>query len=246
MNVKMLVKKTTLRIFMVCVTCSYRETGCLLQQPDEAAAKFSSLLTRYSIKGKGKTIFNQGEVATGFYFLCKGLVKLTRVTEQGEEAILNFLAPCSIIGGVNAHKEKRIRVCSSVTAAELTEIAYLKKEDIPLLFQDYPGIGIGISGQMSERLRTAYKLIADMRLSVEDRVLALIARIMILLRGKLESIVIELPLSHRELAQFAQITPETLSRTLRILQDKGIISVEKKGLRVLQAEELRKYVDETN
>jgi len=231
---------------MICVTCPYRETGCLEQQPDEAVAKFSNLLTRYSINGKGKTIFNQGELATGLYFLCNGMVKLTRVTEQGEEAILDLLSPCSIIGGGDAHSEKKTRFSSSVTVTELSEVAYLKKADIPLLLQDHPKIGIGLSGHMSKRLRGAYKLVADMKLPVEDRVLALIARIAVLLTGKCENIVIEIPLSHRELAQFAQITPETLSRTLRTLQDKGIISVEKKGLRVLQAEELRKYVDETN
>lgn len=231
---------------MVCVTCPYRETGCLEQQPDEAVAKFSNLLTRYSINGKGKTIFNQGELATGLYFLCNGLVKLTRVTEQGEEAILDLLSPCSIIGGGDANSEKKTRFSSSVTVTELSEVAYLKKADIPFLLQDHPKIGIGLSGHMSKRLRGAYKLVADMKLPVEDRVLALIARIMVLLTGKCENIVIEIPLSHRELAQFAQITPETLSRTLRTLQDKGIIGVEKKGLRVLQVEELRKYVDETN
>ena len=231
---------------MICLTCPYRETGYLEQQPDEAVAKFSNLLTRYSINGKGKTIFNQGEVATDFYFLCKGMVKLTRMTERGEEVILDLLSPCSIIGGLNAHGERRIRFSSSVTVSELSEVACVKKEDIPLLFEAYPGIGIGLSRHMSERLRVAQKLIADMRLPVEDRVLSLIARLMILLTGKCENVLIEIPLSYRELAQFAQITPETLSRTLRTLQDKGIISVEKKGLRVLQAEELRKYVDETN
>ena len=231
---------------MVCVTCPYRETGCLEQHPDEAVAKFSHLLTRYSINGKGKTIFNQGELATGFYFLCNGLVKLTRVTEQGEEAILDLLSPCSIIGGGDAHSEKKTRFSSSVTVTELSEVAYLKKEDIPLLFEAYPGIGIGLSRHMSERLRGAYKLIADMKLPVEDRVLALIARLMILLTGKCDKGIIAIPFSHRELAQFAQVTPETLSRTLHTLQDKGIIGVEKKGLRVLQVEELRKYVDETN
>src|SRR3990170_1523608 len=223
-----------------CVNCSYRETGCLQQQPDETVAEFSSLLTRYSISGKGKTIFNQGELVTGQHFLCQGLVKLTRVMEYGEEAIVDMLAPCSIIGGANVLKEGKVKVTSAVTVGELTEVAYLKKADIPLLLQDHPKIGIGLSGHMSKRLRGAYKLVADMKLPVEDRVLALIARIAVLLTGKCENIVIEIPLSHRELAQFAQITPETLSRTLRTLQDKGIIGVEKKGLRVLQVEELRK------
>src|SRR3989338_4147213 len=152
---------------MICVTCPYRETGCLEQQPDEAVAKFSNLLTRYSINGKGKTIFNQGELATGLYFLCNGLVKLTRVTEQGEEAILDLLSPCSIIGGGDANSEKKTRFSSSVTVSEVSEVACLKKEDIPLLFEAYPGIGIGLSLYMSERLRAAQKLIADMRLQIE-------------------------------------------------------------------------------
>lgn len=72
---------------------------------------------------------------------------------------------------------------------------------------------------------------------------SLLARIMILLTGKCEGGLIEIPLSHRELAQFAQTTPETLSRTLRALQNKGIIQVEKKGIRVLQEGALREYLE---
>ena len=228
-----------------CVTCPYRETGCLREQPDEGVSKFSNLLTRYCISGKGKTIFNQGELATGLYFLCSGLVKLTRVTEQGDEAILDLLAPCSIIGGVDALTETRLRISSSVTVTDLTEIAFLKKEDLFPLFQAFPGLGVSFSRHISARLRKAYNLIADMSLAVEERLLALLARIIVLLTGKCENGLIEIPFSHRELAQFAQITPETLSRALRTLQDKGIISIEKKGLRVLQEEALKKYVNET-
>jgi len=229
-----------------CVTCPYRQTGCLREQPDEAVSEFSNLLTRYSISGKGKTIFNQGELATGLYFLCSGLVKLTRLTEQGEEAILDLMAPCSVIGGADALTETPLRISSSVTVTDLTEIAFLKKEDLFLIFQAYPRLGIGFSRHISARLRKAYKLVADMRLPVEDRLLSLIARIIVLLTGKCENGLIEIPISYRELAQFAQITPETLSRTLRILRDKGFISVEKKGLRVLQEEVLRKYLWQMN
>src|SRR3989338_2318227 len=59
---------------------------------------------------------------------------------------------------------------------------------------------------------------------------------MILLEGKCKNVLIEIPLSHRDLAQFAQITPETLSRTLRALENRVVIKVEKNGLRVMQAE----------
>lgn len=229
-----------------CVTCPYRETGCLEQQLDEAVSNLSNLLTRYSIRGKGKTIYNQGELTSGIYFLCNGLIKLARVTDQGEETIVDIVSPCSVIGGINVVGENSLRIASAITVTELTEVAHLKREDLVRVLQAYPTLGIGLSRHLSARLGVAYRLIADMKLPVEDRVLALIARIMILLIGKCENIFVEIPFSHRELAQFAQITPETLSRTLHTLQDKGIIGVEKKGLRVLQAEELRKYVDEAS
>ena len=229
-----------------CVNCPYRETGCLQKQPDEAVAKFSNLLTRYSISGKGKSIFNQGALVTGQYFLCQGVAKLARVMEHGEETIVDVLAPCSIIGGGNVLTEGSVKVVSAVTVGEVTEVAFLKKDDFCLIFQAYPGLGLGFCRHVSAKLREAYKLIADMRMTVEERLLALLARVMILLTGKCENGLIEIPFSHRELAQFAQVTPETLSRALHVLQDKGIIGVEKKGLRVLQVEELRKYVDETN
>lgn len=226
-----------------CVACPYRETGCLQQQPDEAVAKFSSFLNRYSVSGKGKSIFNQGELVTGQYFLCEGLVKLTRVVERGEETIVDILAPCAIIGGANVLREGNVKVTSAVTVEEVTEVAFLKKEDLPLIFRAYPELGVGFSRHLSTRLREAYKLIADMTLTVEERVLALLARIAVLLTGQCEKGLVEIPFSYRELAQFAQVTPETLSRTLRGLQDKGIISVEKKGLRVIKDEALKKYVD---
>ncbi|MBI2089515.1 MAG: Crp/Fnr family transcriptional regulator [Deltaproteobacteria bacterium] len=115
--------------------------------------------------------------------------------------------------------------------------------DLEKVFQAYPELGIGFARHLSTRLREAYKLIADMTLTVEERLLALLARIMVLLTGKCEKGLVEIPFSYRDFAQVAQVTPETLSRTLRALQEKGVISVEKKGLRVLKEEVLKKYVD---
>lgn len=226
-----------------CVSCPYRETGCLQQQPDEAVAKFSTFFIRYTITGKGKTIFNQGELVTGQYFLCRGLVKLTRMTEHGEEAIVDILVPCSIVGAATVLREGNVKVTSAVTVEEVTEVALLKKEDFPVACEAYPKLAMSFCLHISGKLREAYRLIADMKLPVEERVLAILARIAVLLTGKCEKGLVEIPFSYRDFAQVAQVTPETLSRTLRALQEKGVISVEKKGLRVLKEEVLKKYVD---
>jgi CRP/FNR family transcriptional regulator len=204
------------------------------------------LVTRYSIHGKGKTIVNQGEETSRVYFVCAGLVKVTRFTGYGGEVILDLLGPCSLIGGVNPQKQRNASYWSAETVTEVTEVAYLKADDLFLLFQPYPELGIGLSRYLSARLRAAYGMIADMKLPVEDRLLALLARIMMLLHEKCENGPAALPLTHRELAQFAQMTPETLSRALHALRGKGIINVEKRGIQILQAEALRKYSEAPN
>jgi CRP-like cAMP-binding protein len=55
-----------------------------------------------------------------------------------------------------------------------------------------------------------------------------------------------IPLSHQELAQFAQITPETLSRILRGLKEKKIIRMVKRRLWVVDGESLKKSLEKND
>ena len=229
-----------------CKNCAFRESGCLRGQTDEAVDYFSKSLTRLRISGKSRTIVHQDEETARLVFVCGGMVKMSRVTEDGEEVILSLLGPCSLVGGINSQTRNNASYWSAETMTDVTEIAYLNSEDLSRAFHAYPELGFGFSRYMSRRLRSAYRMIGNMRLPVEQRLLAVLARIMELLYGKCENRLVEFPFSYRVLAQFAQVTPETLSRTLHALQKKGIVDVEKRGIRILQAEALRKYSDLPN
>jgi len=233
-------------MFQGCKGCTFREKGFLRKQTDEAVDYLSKSLTWLRISGKGKTIVNQDEETTRLVFVCGGMVKMARVTEDGEEVILNLLGPCSLIGGINARSRNNISYWSAETMTDVTEIAYLNSENLFRAFHAHPEWGFSFFRYMSGRLRLAYRMIENMRLPAEQRMLAVLARIMQLLYGRCENRLIELPFSHRVLAQFAQVTPETLSRTLRALQTKGVIEIEQRGIRILQAEALRKYSDLPN
>jgi CRP-like cAMP-binding protein len=227
-----------------CATCPHRESGVLRAQPETCVENFSRRLVRYPVRGKGKTIFNQGDLTNGVYFLCEGLVKLTRVTRLGDEVTLDFLAPCSVIGGATSLKEGIKRVASAVTLGETTDVAFLKNEDYPDLLARHPTLGLAFSQHMAERLREAYKWIADLKLPVEARVIASLLHVCNFQTEETNPAAIKISVSHQELARFAQTTPETLSRTLRRLAQRGLVRLEKRGRLSVNAGALREMLTE--
>jgi CRP/FNR family transcriptional regulator len=229
-----------------CKTCPFREEGFLRKQPDEAVDYFSNLLNRLRVYGQGKSLVHQDEATDRLTFVCNGLVKMSRVIDDGEEVILGFVRPCSVIGGINARSRSNVSYWAAEALTEVTDVAHITSENLLRVFRAHPDLGFGFFRHMSGRLRLAYRRIGSMRLPVEEKLLAVLAHLMFLFYGVCENRIIEIPFSRRLLARFAEMTPETLSRTLRALQKKGIINVEKRGIRILQAEALRKYSEAPN
>jgi CRP-like cAMP-binding protein len=177
-------------------------------------AKFSDLLARSTIQGKGKALFHQGQPAWGFLFVCKGWVKLTRVLSSGEEVIVSILAPCSAVAGMDGRDQSAERLCSAVTIDESTEVAYVKTPKLFSLFQSLPALGIGMMEHLAEKLREISRIIAALTLPVEQRLIAMLGFILGLQKGKDGKEPKRIPLSQRELAQFAQTTPESKKKEL--------------------------------
>ena len=228
-----------------CRTCPVSESCILFGLSRECVSKFSHPPTTYSIKEKGKTIFNQGQPITGVYVLCKGMVKLTKISEKGNEVIIDILRPCSFIGEINGG-DRSIHGYSAITAGGLTELICFKIEDLVSVIRSHPTFAVNLSQQLSTNLHQAYRLIANMKLPVEERLIAILARVMLWGKGQSPMRPAKIPFSCRELAQLAQTTPETLSRVFRDLQKRGIIRVERKTVWLEKPDTITNYLDDEN
>lgn len=227
-----------------CKDCPYRDTGVLKNQSGACATDFPAALARYWIRGANKTILHEGEIPTGIYFLCEGAVKLSRMTEEGDEVVLDWLTPCSIVTGSvlgqpAGPETGNEAVCTATTIGEATAVAFLKIEDCVALLRAHPELGFGFAQHLSARLRNAYEWTSELKLPVEKRVISCLRRIAKTQSRASGAAFIKIPLSHQELAQFAPTTPETLSRTFRRLKEKGVVRLEK-NLVYLNAELLEK------
>lgn len=226
-----------------CHLCPYLKF-CIVASLGETNLKnFSASLLRYTVKGKGRAIVNAGQPITGAYFLCEGSVKLTRTEETGGEVILGILDPFSLIGELPGAKQER-HAFSALAVTELVEVAYLKSDVFFSLMRADPALPVGLAFHLSKRLTRAFRTLAQMKLPVEQRVILMMSRMVRRQRKRGAGTGLLIDLSHRGFAELVQTTPETLSRTFRSLQERGIIHLEKGKLRILKEEVLKRVFEE--
>ena len=98
-----------------------------------------------SIYRKDQTVFSQGEIADAVFYIQKGKVKLTVVSEQGKEAVIAILGPGDFLGEgcLNGHAvriatSRAVDECVVTRVEKATMIATIHNEpDFSELFMSY-------------------------------------------------------------------------------------------------------------
>src|SRR5260221_11311423 len=85
---------------------------------------------------KNQNIFSQGDVADTVFYLQKGKIKLTVLSEQGKEAVVAILEPGQFFGEgcLNGHP---LRIATTTTMEECT-ITAITKEAMGALLHEEP------------------------------------------------------------------------------------------------------------
>lgn len=221
------------------MSCSFRRSCFVGEFDEEGVKRFSAALHRFAVRGTGRAIFNQGEPADCCYFLCDGLVKLTRVLKEGDEVILDVLSPPNVLGKGEL-LQRSVQFHSAVTLSETVQLAYFKTESLLNLLKDYPSVMQRLLIHLKEQTEKVYKLLACMRLRVRERLLSVIA-LNVPMEGDTP---VAVPFSNVDLAQLTQTTPETISRVLSQLQAENRAAWNASGILTIKASTLREYLEQ--
>ena len=86
--------------------------------------------------GKGESVFEQGDAADTVYYIQKGRIKLTVLSEQGKEAVVAILEPGQFFGEscLNGHKLRM----STATTLEACVITSVTRAAMLATIQDQP------------------------------------------------------------------------------------------------------------
>jgi CRP/FNR family transcriptional regulator, cyclic AMP receptor protein len=170
---------------------------------------------------KNQHVFEQGDVADTVFYLQKGKVKLTVLSEQGKEAVVAILEPGQFFGEgcMNGHK---LRI-STTTAMEDSVITSITKEAMLAALRDEPKFSeMFMAYLLTRNSRIEEDLIDQLFNSSEKR----LARMLLLLAnfGKVGSPQPISPnISQETLAEMIGITRSRVSHFMNKFRKLGLI-----------------------
>jgi CRP-like cAMP-binding protein len=190
--------------------------------PDDQAAILSRG-QRILCKSR-KPLFHEGDLAAKCYLVLKGRLKLSKLHEQGKEAVIRYINSGEVTAAIAVFKEKDYPVTAQAIGA--TEVVGWDKQTMLELMLTYPPLAVNMLRFVIDRideLQTRYLgLTAE---QVEQRVARALLRLLRHSGRKTgEGIRIDFRLSRQELADYTGTTLYTVSRILSSWQKKGWIT----------------------
>ena len=187
---------------------------------------------------KNAYLFHQGDPARRFCVLVNGKVKLTQLTEDGQQIILRYVSP----GEAFAIIAVLSKIPYPVTATAVDQVSLLSWEDKEMLdlMQKHPQLAINSLSILAKRIQEfqdRFREIATER--VERRIARALLRLASQTGRKLEhGILIDISLTRQDLAEMTGTTLYTVSRTLSQWEKDGLVSSQREQVTILSPHQL--------
>jgi len=173
---------------------------------------------------KKETIFSEGEPPEWFYLVLTGKVKITKLSHEGKEIILEVISPTDIFGGVAVIKG--FPYPANAVAMEDSEVLKISRKNLMRLVDRFPNLMYCMAMQMGERMKSSYDSLKNIAL---ERVEARIAALLLKLAGKVgidtkEGTMIDMRLTKQDVADMVGTTVETSIRTFSKFKKQDLVT----------------------
>jgi len=173
---------------------------------------------------KKEEIFTEGDQPEWFYIVSKGKVKVTKLSHEGKEIILEIISPTDIFGGVAVLRN--FPYPANASAMENSEVLKISRKNLMRLVDRFPNLMYCIALQLGDRMKSSYDSLKNIAL---ERVEARIAALLIKLAHKIgvetkSGTVIDMRLTKQDVADMVGTTVETSIRTFSKFKKQGLLS----------------------
>ena len=189
---------------------------------------------------KGQVILLEESKGETFFVIKTGEVKVTKLSDDGREVILAILGESDFFGEMSLlDGEGR---SANIVANEDSAVLTLSRNDFLSCLESYPKIAISLLEELAVRLRKSDKHIESLSLSdSEHRIGITIARLAEEI-GTIKKGVVsikKLPFQ-QDIANMAGTSRETVSRTIKLFEDKKILTRNGRALTIFDFNSFKK------
>ncbi len=178
----------------------------------------------------------EDEIAKALYFIAFGVVKVFKTSSDGKEQILTIARPgesfCDVPmfnGGLNP---------AGAQAMGPVLLYGIGKNDLDVILRSYPQVALNIIKVMAKRMRHLLSLVEDLSFR---HVIGRVARILLEYAG--DGTTPGTRLTQRDMAAMAGTAREVVSRSLKTLEEEGVITMERHRIVITNKDALKKIVE---
>lgn len=186
-----------------------------------------------------RMVFQKGDAGDAMAVVLTGRVKISALSGEGREAVINFVEPGRCFGEL-ALLDGKPR-SADATAIEACELFLLKRRDLLAFLERRPEVALRIIGVLCARLRRTTEMMEDaVLLGMPSRVARGLLRLLHdygrPVKGGMR---IELKLSQRELGSYVGLARENVNRQLAVWRQENIVLLEDGHILVCDLPRLR-------
>jgi CRP/FNR family transcriptional regulator len=215
-----------------------RKIDVFRELTDRGLHQIVPLISYHRFSGK-QVIYMPSDPRSRLYAILSGKIKLTQVSPDGKELVLCVLGKGDVFGELCLFDEGPHSTLA--TALEDAEIFSVKCSDLAKFMAKDPAVVTALGKHVGDRLRTLEQKLSDFAFKdVAQRLASLIVDLAHDYGEKKTSgeHVIEMKITHQDLAGLIGSTRETTTTTLNQFRDKGLIEFKRGRIIVMDVQRL--------
>ncbi len=197
-----------------------------------------SIIKRRQPLKRGEHLFQAGTSFQSIYAVRSGSLKSYSATEDGQEQVTGFHLPGELLGLDALHSGVH---CCSAKALETTSLCEIPYNQLGALAEQMPGLQQQLLNIMSQELQhdqSLFRLLG--RKSAEERLAALLLSLSERYQRRgFVATEFHLSMSRNDIANYLGLAVETVSRVFGRFQEEGLLSVQRKHIRILDMARLQ-------
>jgi CRP/FNR family transcriptional regulator len=190
---------------------------------DEELKEIQSYLIKESFKKK-QEIFSEGDPSDWFYILLNGKVKITKMSVDGREIIIELISPPDFFGGFAVLKG--FPYPANAVAMEDSSVIKISRHNLLKIIDRFPNVMYDMTANLGDRIREFHDTLKNIALErVESRIAALLLKLADKTGEKKDkTILIDMRLTKQDIAEMVGTTVETTIRVMSKFKKSGYIT----------------------
>ena len=183
---------------------------------------------------KGEVVANEEMPCSHIGIVVSGMIDAQKTYPSGKYITIKHLGEGEMFGEVVVFSNRKTYPATLI-AQTATQVFFLQKEEIMRLQQDYPLLMLNFVQILSQKILTLNRRVKSLSYhTLRQRIVDFLLEVY----QKNGTLMFQLPVSRRQMAELLGTPRPSLSRELAKMREEGLIDFEKNSFKILDMEKL--------